>query len=200
MGKIDMSKLLFSTILTCSIFANISAQAEPFTYAPDFCDMQVTFPEKPFIETKCLNAGAERNCTDIVTFKKIAPPDASVNFRVTCVEYTPEELATYTNEIVEKTLEKLLSDQGFEAYDVSSDDVDDVRRSTTMSVGTKDNIPYIYSGQIWIGKKSMFTIEAQMKGDKNDDIEATFANILRETYPVGLKLPETKTIQADQKP
>ncbi len=180
-------KNLFLILFALALIPSL-AKAEPYTYAPDNCDMQITFPEKPFIEKKCLTSGEKKDCTDIVTYKKIIPPDASVNFRVTCVGYDKKELDTYTNEVVEKTLNKLMKDQGMEAYDVSSDDADGIRRATSMSVGTKDDVPYIYSGQIWIGEKSMFTLEAQMKGAKNDEIDKTFASILRDTYPKKLKV------------
>lgn len=178
-----MRKILTLFLSVC--FFSVPAFAEPFTYAPAGCDMQITFPEKPFIETKCLNSGDKQDCTDVVTFKKVVPPAASTDFRVTCVPYSKEELATYTTPVVEKTLEKLLSDQGLEAYDIASREVDGVRRSTTMSVGSKDDVPYIYTAQIWIGKGSMFTLEGSMKGEKNDKVEATFADILKKTHPVG---------------
>lgn len=189
---IASSRFATLAVLAMTFFIASSAFAEPYTYAPEYCDMQVTFPEKPFIETKCLNKGNTQECSDIVTFKKIAPPDSSVTFRVTCVAYPKEDLDTYTSEVVEKTLAKLLSDQGMEAFDISSDDADGLRRSTSMSVGSKDNLPYIYTGQIWIGKQSMFTLEGHMKGPKNEQIESTFADILRKTYPVGLEQNKEK--------
>ncbi|HNQ92513.1 MAG TPA: hypothetical protein PKI93_06230 [Alphaproteobacteria bacterium] len=172
-----------------------TAKAESFTYAPDHCDTEVTFPEKPFIENKCLLGD---NCTDVVTFTKIAPPDSSLNVRVTCVAYPKEELDTYTPEVAEETLKRLLKDQNMEAYDISSDEQDGFRRSTSMSIGTKDNTPYMYTGQIWIGEQSMFTIEAQMKGPQNEQIGKTFAEILKATHAKNNKSEkEDKKTQAE---
>lgn len=178
-----------------------TAQAEPFVYAPENCDMRVGFPEKPFIEKKCVTHADKQECTDVVTYKKVVPPEASVTFRITCVEYPKSELETYTPEIVEKTLNKLLKDQGLEAYDIQSETVDNMQRSTSMSIGTNDDgVAYMYSGQIWIGEKSLFTLEANMKGPQEKSVEETFVSILRETYPKDLKIEDTKNdTKADKK-
>ncbi|MDY0028531.1 MAG: hypothetical protein RBR86_01170 [Pseudobdellovibrionaceae bacterium] len=161
-----------------------TAQAEPFVYAPENCDMRVGFPEKPIIEKKCITHAEKQECTDVVTYKKIVPPHSSLTFRITCLEYPKVELNTYTPEIVEKTLNKLLKDQGLEPFDIQSETVDNMQRSTSMSIGTDDEgIAYMYSGQIWIGEKSLFTLEGNMKGPEEKSVEETFVSILRETYP-----------------
>lgn len=183
---ISLSLLLIGITFTTS-------RAEPFIYAPENCDMRVGFPEKPIIEKKCVTHAEKQECTDVVTYKKIAPPQSSVTFRITCVEYPKSELATYTPEIVEKTLNKLLKDQGLEPFDIQSETVDNMQRSTSMSIGTDDEgIAYMYSGQIWIGQKSLFTLEGNMKGPQEKSVEETFVSILRETYPKDLKVEDTK--------
>ncbi len=187
---------LFRTISLSLLLIGITfttARAEPFIYAPENCDMRVGFPEKPIIEKKCVTHAEKQECTDVVTYKKIAPPQSSVTFRITCVEYPKSELATYTPEIVEKTLNKLLKDQGLEPFDIQSETVDNMQRSTSMSIGTDDEgIAYMYSGQIWIGEKSLFTLEGNMKGPQEKSVEETFVSILRETYPKDLKVEDTK--------
>jgi len=58
----------------------------------------------------------------------------------------------------------------------------------------------MYSGQIWIGEKSLFTLEANMKGPQEKSVEETFVSILRETYPKDLKIEDTKNdTKADKK-
>lgn len=184
--SVALSLFLIGTTFT-------TAQAEPFVYAPENCDMRVGFPERPIIEKKCVTHAEKQECTDVVTYKKIIPPHSSVTFRVTCVEYPKAELETYTPEIVEKTLNKLLKDQGLEPFDIQSETVDNIQRSTSMSIGTDDEgTAYMYSGQIWIGDKSLFTLEANMKGPQEKSVEETFVSILRETYPKDLKIEETK--------
>lgn len=166
-----------------------AAMAKPYTYAPQHCDTQITFPEEPLIENRCMTKGDQKDCSDVVTFKKIFIPDGSVNVRVTCVAYDKKELDTYTPEVVEETLKRLLSDQNMEAYDVTSDSADGIRRSTSLSVGSQDNVPYVYTGQIWIGDKSMFTLEISMKGAKNDQVDKLFAEILSSTHAVKQSKP-----------
>ncbi len=172
-----------------SAFAPNTAMAKPFTYAPEHCDTQITFPEEPLIENRCMTKGDQKECSDVVTFKKIFIPDGSVNARVTCVAYDKKELDSYTPEVVEETLKRLLGEQNMEAYDVTSDNTDGIRRSTSLSVGSQDSVPYVYTGQIWIGEKSMFTLEISMKGAKNDQVDKLFAEILSSTHAIKQSKP-----------
>lgn len=176
--------VLGTSAILMSVMSPDSATAKPYTYAPAHCDTQITFPEEPLIENRCMTKGARKDCSDVVSFKKIFIPDGSVSARVTCVAYDKKELDTYTPEVVEETLRRLLKDQNMEAYDVASDSADGIRRSTSLSVGAQDNVPYIYSGQIWIGEKSMFTLEISMKGEKNEQADKLFAEILSSTHSV----------------
>ncbi|MCB1557795.1 MAG: hypothetical protein KDJ50_02590 [Alphaproteobacteria bacterium] len=189
MNKIRFAALSLSLI--CSSFG--IANAEPYVYAPDNCEMRIAFPEQPTIEKKCQANKEKVDCHEVLTYKKIAPPDASVTVRVTCVEYNKEDLETYTPPVVEQTLNQLLKDQGLEPFDIQSGEVGDMRRSTSLSIGTSDDgIAYMYSGQIWIGKTSLFTLEANMKGPEEKSIEADFVSILRETYPKNAEKEKNK--------
>lgn len=162
------------------------ASAEPFTYAPDHCDMEVTFPEKPFIEKKCTSSGTKTECSDVVTFKKLAPPDTALNVRVTCVSHEKSVLDTYTPAVVEETLKRMTKDQNMEVYNIVSDLIDGLRGTTSTSIGTESDVSYIYTGQIWIGEKSLFTIEAKTTGE-NESIDKIFAEVLESTHAKGKK-------------
>jgi hypothetical protein len=155
--------------------------ADPFTYGPDSCEFQITFPEKPYIETKCAAGGT--SCTEVATYTKVVGAGSSTNFRVTCNPITPDEVSKYTPTILEETLKQMMKIASLTPYDIKSGADDGYKNATALSLSEKDGKAFIYSGQIWTGQTSMFTIEAEMIGEQNDDIQKTFATILKNTYP-----------------
>lgn len=174
-----MNKTILKTILLLTIAS--PALAEPFTYAPEYCEFQITFPEKPFIEKKC--GKSVTDCAEVATYTKAIGTTSSTNFRVTCNPLTPSEIEKYTTTIIEETLKQLVTSNNLIPYDSQSSEKDGYKNSSTISLSMRDEKPVIYNAQIWLGKKSMFTLEGEMVGEENDDIQATFAEILRNTYP-----------------
>jgi len=192
-----MKKFLIPLILISS-----PALAEPFTYAPKECEFQITFPEKPFIETKCANEG--KDCTEIVTYTKAVGANSSTNFRVSCNPLSNAESDKYTPAILEETLKQMSKSAGLEPYDTQSSEDNGYKKAATLSLTERDGKALIYNGQIWAGGKSIFTLEAEMlleakmpnekNNDEikkinntvqktNDEIQKIFADILRGTYP-----------------
>jgi hypothetical protein len=170
-----MKKLILPLLLLSS-----PALAEPFTFGPDDCEFQTTFPEKPFIEKKCSQNSAD--CTVVTTFTKAVGTSASTNFRVTCNPLDANEAGKYTPKIIEETLKKLVQSNNLIIYDIQSSKNDTYKSASAISVSQRDEKALVYNAQIWVGKKSIFTIEGEMIGDGNEVIQETFANILRNTY------------------
>lgn len=186
-------------LLFCSALA-ISAPvfAAPYTYGPDNCEFQVTFPEKPFIEKKC--GQNVSNCTEVATFTKAVGPESSTNFRVSCNPLASGEIEKYTPEIIEETLNQLVKSNNLVPYNSQSSDKDGYKSASSISLSQRDGKALIYNGQIWIGKRSMFTVEAEMLGPTNEAVEKTFVSIMKNTYPKdlppqkeGVPAPGTKT-------
>ncbi len=169
-------------LLFCSAIALATpAFAAPYTYGPDDCEFQVTFPEKPFIEKKC---GQNANsCSEVASFTKAVGTESSTNFRVSCNPLPASEVQKYTPAIIEETLKQLVKSNNLTPYNSQSSDKDGYKSASSIALSERGGKPLIYNGQIWIGKKSMFTIEAEMVGSKNDDIEKTFVSIMTNTYP-----------------
>ena len=196
--------------LTASVFALTigmmpasPALAEPYTYAPDGCEITTTFPEKPFFQTKCTGPENARDCAEIVTYTKTdTEAGASVNFRMSCRVQDQTELNKYTPEIVEETLRQMITSAGLEPFNIVSKAEDGFRKTSAISIGEKAGKADIFSGQIWIGKSSMFTLEAEMIGPKNDKLEAVFADVLRNTHAKNMvplpKIPDNKKEKGKQ--
>ena len=92
---------------------------------------------------------------------------------------------------MEETLKKMISDSNLEPYNIVSSEADGFKKASSISVGQKDGKTDIYSGQIWIGKSSIFTLEAEMLGPKSQILEQTFADILKNTKAKSAAMPIT---------
>lgn len=160
-----------ASVLVLTSLSPAIAQAEPFTYSPDNCEFSITFPEKPFIQTKCTEDKGQKTCTDVVTYTKVANVDSSINFRVTCDTGDATELKKYTPAIMEETLKQMMKTISLEPYNIYSDDKDGYKQAMSLSVGEKNNQLILYSGQIRIGKTSIFTLESQIIGPPEETQE-----------------------------
>jgi hypothetical protein len=154
--------------------------AEPFTYGPEDCEFQITFPEKPFIEKKC--GQNVTDCAVVATYTKAVGSSSSTNFRVSCSPLNPTEAEKYTPPVIEETLKQLVKSNNLITYDLQSSKNDGYKSASAISLSQRDDKPLIYNAQIWVGKSSIFTIEGEMAGDNNDIVQETFATILRNTY------------------
>lgn len=185
------------------------ALAEPFTYGPEECEFQTTFPEKPFIQKKCAPSSETNstNCAEVVTYTKALGSDASTDFRITCQPISEKEREQYSSAILEETLKKMSKDKGLDVYASHAEDKGNYHTATALSLSEKDAKPLMYSSQLWVGKKSMFTVESEIIGNKNPEIEKIFADILKQTYPKDSPPPpqpekktqEKETVKAEPK-
>ena len=176
-------------LLFCSALALSSpAWAAPYTYGPDNCEFEITFPEKPFIEKKC--AQNINDCAEVATYTKAIGTESSTNFRVSCNPLSPADIEKFTPDVIKETLHQLTKANNLTPYNSDAGEKDGYKSASTIALSEKDGKPLIYNGQIWIGKKSMFTIEAEIHG-KNDNIDKTFADILRNTRIKGAPPAET---------
>lgn len=176
--------MLRKLALLCTVSCVIGgpAMAEPYTYAPDGCEVTSTFPEKPFIQTKCTETSGKKECTDVVSFTKTAADTgSSINFRITCNVTPTTELEKYTLPIIEETLRQMTKASNMEAFDVNTSENGGFKKGAVMSTGLRNDKGVIYSGQIWVGKNSIFTMESEMIGPKNGPLETMFVDILRNT-------------------
>ena len=158
------------------------AFAAPYVYEPEHCEFKITFPEKPFIENKC-TSGPDKECTEVVTYTKVVSGDASVDFRVTCDALTEDERAGYTSEGLAESVRQMAASSSITIGDVDSSTKDGYQVAAVVSVGMRSEREIFYTGQSWLGKKSIFRLEANMQGGQNDKADAVFTDILKSMIP-----------------
>ncbi|MBL8638011.1 MAG: hypothetical protein JNN09_05900 [Alphaproteobacteria bacterium] len=170
-----MVRFLYGATLFFLLFS-ANAHAESHTYAPENCDFTITFPEKPYVEKKC---SGEKDCAEVVTFTKVLDIGSSVNFRVTCISLAEKELAKYTPEVMKTTLGEMLKQTNLEAYNIDAEEKDGYKRAGSVSLGKRNDQDILHTGQLWVGKKSLFTMEGEMLGASSDKLNQLFADILK---------------------
>ncbi len=172
------------------------ALAEPFTYAPEGCEFRIAFPEKPYITQKC-TSGADKKCEEIVSYTRVINIDTSVNFRVICSPATATQIDGYTEEDMRGTVEQMASEAGLEPNEAEVIKEDDFTSATVVTIGNRGEREVFYTSQIWVGKKSIMSLEGDMSGPESADADKIFTEVLKNTGPVAL--PMSKPPAAPEK-
>ncbi|PZP57176.1 MAG: hypothetical protein DI586_01345 [Micavibrio aeruginosavorus] len=180
-AKAGISLSFFREIPACAgmtlilLLAN-PAQAAPFTYTSPNCDFTAAFPEKPFIEKKCV---ADK-CEEIATFVHTIDSSA-VNFRLSCHKVDPKDISLLTPDDLKKRLSALIKEAGLMPYAADAAIIKDgIKTSIAMATGRRGEQDVIYTGQMWVGKNSILTMEGEMTGPENQKINDMYGDILKD--------------------
>ncbi len=173
--------------LALPLLISSPALAEPFTYAPEGCEFRIAFPEKPYITQKC-TSGADKKCEEIVSYTNVINIETSVNFRVICSPATAAQIDGYTEEDMRGTVEQMASEAGLEPNEAEVIKEDDFTSATVVTIGNRGEREVFYTSQIWVGKKSIMSLEGDMSGPESADADKIFSEILKNTGPVALPM------------
>ena len=176
-------------VLPLIILNAAPALAAPFTYSPEGCEFTITFPSEPFMGRKC-NPENPDQCHEVVSFTKVFDVTASLNLSVVCNPSTPDMYERYSGDVMKTTLIAMAGRGKLEQYETGYNEYADARMAFVLGYGKKNGQDLIYNGQLWIGKKSIFSLEADIVGDYVDGADALFAEILQS---VRFKGPMTPT-------
>lgn len=178
-----------------------TADAKPQTpaglYAPDFCDFEITFPEKPATIKKCV-PGVE--CYDLQSYTMVFGLQTTVDVSANCTPSTPENYKRYTQTVMKAALAGMVDDQSLKDYDISFNEDKEFRSGALTGSGTKGASGMIYTGQLWVGPNSFFTLQAELIGNADKVADEQFTDILKSIkYKGGKQLPTPpKPIQKSQ--
>ncbi len=170
---------IFGAVLSLSILLITSVQAQeplkpPFIYSPPSCDFEIKFPEKFFKHQKCVDGA----CSEIVSYAKTIK-DSTGDVRLTCDAKTADDITKIKNTDLKASAKELADNAGLRSYGEDTATLPDGTLSAvTIALGNRGDKETIYTGQYWIGKKSLLTLEAEMRGPSNKDIEKIYTDIL----------------------
>jgi hypothetical protein len=147
------------------------------TYAPDFCDFEITFPEAPLKAMKCL---ADNNqCYELNSYTMVYDLQTTVDVSVTCNPSTPAAYERYNESVIKAALAGMVSDRNLDNHTVNFSQEKDYRNAALLGTGKTGRQDKIYSAQMWIGKNSVFTVQAELIGSAHPDADKTFGDVLK---------------------
>lgn len=167
------------------------AQAEPFVYAPEHCEFTITFPSEPFVGRKC-SPDNPQQCHETVSFTKVFDVTASLNLTVACNLAEDKMYDRYSGDVMKTTLIAMAGRGKLDEFETGFNDMKDAKMAYILGYGKKGDQDLIYNGQLWIGQKSVFSLEADIVGEYVDGADAMFAEILQS---VKLKNPPATTAE-----
>lgn len=148
------------------------------TYSPSDCEFTVTFPEDPYVTQRCEDAGKKR-CFQQVSFTKVYDMASTVNFRVTCNPADESMYEQYSGDVMQAALKALTQRSTVDTYNTSFREDTHYKQAGLVGQGKVGLSPTLYIGQLWIGHKSVLTVEAEMIGEAHDRADELFTQVLK---------------------
>jgi hypothetical protein len=168
---------VFAT-MTLIFFTN-PAHAEPTPYSPDYCDFSITFPEAPYIEEKCDGGFDKNECYKRISYTKVYDLDATIKIGVICNPVDEKLKNSYNQDVMVATLEEITKSRVVEKFESSFTEEEKYKIAGLVGEGKMGVTPTIFIAQLWIGEKSIFSIEAELTGDPHKNADALFRDILK---------------------
>lgn len=156
-----------------------SARAEPYTYKPEGCAFEITFPSQPETVERC-NSYLPDRCELMTNFTHVFDLTATLNFFVTCKMVDETVYSDFTQDIMRTTLIARAGNR-LETFETYFDARDDYKTAALLGAGNSPNGKdmMMYMSQLWIGKESILTVESELIGPQHEDAERMFAAILQ---------------------
>ncbi|MGB0718963.1 MAG: hypothetical protein ACPGRX_00725 [Bdellovibrionales bacterium] len=169
---------------------NFQALAEEASvYSPEFCEFSITFPDEPYKTRRCDDDG--KQCYDQISYTQVWGMDSTVNFRVICNPIGGDVYAAYSPEVMDLTLRALTKNSVVKEFDSSFRETADYKQAGLVGEGLSGRTPTIYLAQLWIGKQSALSVEAELIGEALPDADALFSTVLKS---VGLKVDSSELV------
>jgi len=154
------------------------------TYSPDFCEFSVTFPSEPYKSRKC---ESKDRCFDQISYTQVFDMASTVNFRVICNPVGQEVLDAYSPEVMKATLKAMTKQSVVQEFNTSYRDEKTYKQAGLVGEGLSGRTPTIYIAQLWIGKTSAFSVEAELIGEPMADADELFRDVLASVGPRAVK-------------
>lgn len=149
------------------------------------CEFTATLPVPPYKERRCPEEDAKSpQCYDIVNYTKVYELKTTVSVRLTCNPADGNMYERYNTAVMKATLEGMVSrNRDVKDYRISLREQGGAKVANLVGSGEMGLTPTLYVAQIWIGRESVFTVEAQLIGEELPVADAAFRDILTSIHP-----------------
>lgn len=191
-----LKAIFFTTLLTITAAAWAQDAAKPATDAAapnknntehvlrlEGCEFEVTLPGEPYNSRRCDPENPDK-CSRITNYTKTFGLDATVNFNITCNPAEEGMFAKYSGEVMKATLTAMVGKDRLEDFKTDMFEGKDFKQAILIGNGKVNEQERMYSAQLWIGQKSVFTAEGEIIGYAGDEADKMFADIVGSVRPI----------------
>lgn len=157
------------------------------TYSPDYCEFSASFPDEPYKVQECEDP-EKTKCFEQVSYTQVYDLSSTVALRVVCNPSPPEIYKDYTAEVLGLTLKGMTQNNYVETINDTFREEDGYKHAGLVAQGIEGRSDKIYIAQMWIGRQSVLTLEAEMVGEPNDAGDALFSKLLENVRYTGVKI------------
>ncbi len=154
------------------------AKLDKNIYKPDYCDFFAKFPTEPLKGRRC-ETDDDSKCYDLVSFTKVFGLSSTVRFDIICNPADEQLFAEYTPEVMKKTVIEMTKGNVLESYEPQVQEEKNYRLAGIIGRGRAGMGDTIFVAQLWVGKKSIMAVEAEMMGEQTPEADDLFASILK---------------------
>lgn len=165
-----------------------------YAYSPKYCEFSITFPEEPYKTQNCDDEG--KRCYEQVSFTKVYALSSTVNFRILCNPIDKDLFDQYTPDVMESTLRAMSKSRIVNTYNTDVREEPGYKQAGLVGAGRIGQTPTIYLAQLWVGKQSVFSVEAELVGEPDEAADLLFSVILKSVKYTGIKDGEKITSPA----
>ncbi len=177
--------------------ATAPAIAADYTFAPKGCEFAMTFPEQPTSAERC-DPAAPTQCTHSSVFVKVYGMDSSMRVTATCSPAEDNMLKRYSGDVMRFTLESMAKGNA-KTYETGFNDLGTAKQAILLGSTPNDHDGEdVYMAQLWIGEKSVLTIEGVLTGVQTPDSDSTFTGIMKSIHATPVKAAEKATPDAEK--
>lgn len=202
-----VAAMIHARILLCALLALLCAPAygagdgHP-VYTPEQCEFAASLPGPPHRERRCPDDDAKSpKCHEVVSFTKVFDLSATLTFRLTCNPLEAGMYERYDTAVMKATLEGMVaSTSDIKDHQITLSEQDNARVASLVGAGELGLTPTMYVAQLWIGRKSIFTVEAQLIGEEHKNADEAFRDILSSIHHIETKAKAEEKKSPAEKP
>jgi hypothetical protein len=193
---VRLNLILALVALLVPLAAHAAEEKKPSTYSPDYCEFSATFPSDPFISQHC-DTDTPDKCYKQISYTQVFDMESTITFHVICSPITKDIFDHYSAEVMSATLRAMTKHSVVKTFDTSFRTEEGYKQAGLVGEGEAGSLPTVYLAQLWIGKQSAFSVEAEMIGTAHEKADKLFSEVLKSVHyltpeEMAAKAPEPK--------
>lgn len=164
---------------TASLQERDLAEILPYEYAPEGCEFEMRLPSEPATARRC-HPMMPNECALMDSFTRVFDLAATVNIFFSCKPIGGATRSNYTEDALRIMLVSRPGVTDLETQEIAIDERENFTRAALLGAGPSQNGQdvMIYTTQIWVGDKSVLTMEGELIGAAHEQADLLFADIL----------------------